>query len=335
LDESTTVISDLKITLENSEKDLQNAGFGGDVESLQKEFKNLLENYDKKIKLTEDYKKQHEQLLEKVDIMEKKGEEEKKKKKAEESSPFSNLWKVEEKRMCSILRVIDILLVLDLTGSMGSWIEASKEKFIEILNNFQNNHSKTHDLRVAFIGYRDVNDVHKLVVNDFTDNFEQVKNLITEQKPEGGGDEPEDIASALKAAIKLKWYGATRLMIHIGDAPSHGLKYHANDMDDDYPDLGDEIESLVEILAVAKRVDYFFSRIKDTTDKMTTVFKEIYLRVGSKRKFVLKEVGKNVDNFTPFIVTSVTDSMLNSGTNYLKEDFFIELLKKQKEKGVI
>jgi len=79
LDESTTVISDLKITLENSEKDLQNAGFGGDVESLQKETKNLLEDYGKKIKLTEDYKKQHEQLLEKVDIMEKKGEEEKKK----------------------------------------------------------------------------------------------------------------------------------------------------------------------------------------------------------------------------------------------------------------
>lgn len=39
----------------------------------------------------------------------------------------------------------------------------------------------------------------------------------------------------LQAALKLSWRSSTKLLIHFGDAPAHGTKYHNGQSGDSHP----------------------------------------------------------------------------------------------------
>lgn len=41
-------------------------------------------------------------------------------------------------------------------------------------------------------------------------------------------------AVRLQEAMKLSWRSSTKLVIHFGDAPAHGSKYHAPYLRDDH-----------------------------------------------------------------------------------------------------
>jgi hypothetical protein len=53
------------------------------------------------------------------------------------------------------------------------------------------------EIRVAFVGYRDVQDHPRFSLKDFTDNINDVKNFISGVQASGGGDEPEDVQGGL------------------------------------------------------------------------------------------------------------------------------------------
>lgn len=78
-------------------------------------------------------------------------------------------------------------------------------------------------MRVAFIGYRDIADVDRFVIEPFTANVDRVKNTIASQKATGGGDECEDLIGAFQEALKLdfKAENLTNIFL-ICDAPCHG-----------------------------------------------------------------------------------------------------------------
>jgi 60 kDa SS-A/Ro ribonucleoprotein len=133
---------------------------------------------------------------------------------------------------------LDLVLMLDCTGSMGCWIEESKKKLIAITEQiscwFPPDGGEAAGLRVSFVGYRDIGDDGQHVVVKPTSDYQEVLAVVQQQRPSGGGDTPEDIAGAFEQVLRLELReDATKLLVHICDAPCHGKQYHS--CDDSYP----------------------------------------------------------------------------------------------------
>jgi hypothetical protein len=61
-------------------------------------------------------------------------------------------------------------------------------------------------------------------VGGFTTSVEVIKQNLSTLYASGGGDGPEAVTAALKAACDLEWrQSATRLAVLIADAPPHGI----------------------------------------------------------------------------------------------------------------
>jgi len=86
------------------------------------------------------------------------------------------------------------------------------------------------DIRFAMVAYRDKGDDYLTQVTQFTSNVEAYQKMLETLVADGGGDTPEDLQSALAAAMhELKWRpDAIRIGFVITDAPPHtdyGQKY--------------------------------------------------------------------------------------------------------------
>jgi hypothetical protein len=84
-------------------------------------------------------------------------------------------------------------------------------------------------------------------------------------KVSGGDDSAEDVAGGLDMALQQKWgrESGTRLILHIADAPAHGLHFHGETVSDRFPEgdpRGFELAELVRGLRQLK-IDYYFGRI--------------------------------------------------------------------------
>lgn len=82
---------------------------------------------------------------------------------------------------------------MDCTGSMGSWIQMSKENLNSIIKKLVDENANNLDIRVSFIGYRDIGDSPRFEIQPFTTDIQLAKNFISRVSAMGGADEPEDI----------------------------------------------------------------------------------------------------------------------------------------------
>ena len=133
---------------------------------------------------------------------------------------------------------LEIGLLLDCTGSMGSWIDRAKKTIHEIIDKSIKECEEDGSLkcRVSFIGYRDINEARRFEVKPFSDNIDEVKKYISEVKADGGADEPEDMQGGLKLCLLQDWTEeAIKRVVIITDAPPHGKQYHGNRCSDDFP----------------------------------------------------------------------------------------------------
>ena len=62
---------------------------------------------------------------------------------------------------------LELCLLMDITSSMQEWIQRSKETLHEIINNIKTQ-NKDLQVRVAFVGYRDIRDTERFSVMNFT-----------------------------------------------------------------------------------------------------------------------------------------------------------------------
>ncbi|CAG8797755.1 8074_t:CDS:2 [Cetraspora pellucida] len=88
----------------------------------------------------------------------------------------------------------------------------------------------------------------------------------------------------------MTWSNATRIIIHIGDAPPHGRRF--TNLFDDYPDgdpNGLTAESVLKKMQL-KKILYYFGKINNSTDVMINVFREI---IGEFAIFDLMTAGSN------------------------------------------
>ena len=185
---------------------------------------------------------------------------------------------------------LDLLIILDITGSMDHYYAQVRKKLFNIIENIKENLKDytVYNINLGFIGYKDVEEIYKNEIVDmpFTTDIEKIKEGIENAKVGGGDDCAEDIAYAFELALKKEWTSKAKFAVLITDAPCHGLKYHKKDLLDNYKEgirNRKDIEESVKELA-NKGVSLICIRINDKTDIMFNIFNNIYEEVNSKDK---------------------------------------------------
>ena len=173
---------------------------------------------------------------------------------------------------------LDLMFIMDLTGSMRYFIEQAKENVINIINRIVIE-CPGIDVYLSFIGYRDVNDIasgHYTII-DFTKDHYQFQNAIKGVTASGGNDDwSEDMAWGFENALSKNWKNDARFAVLVGDTPCHGNKYH--DLDDHYPNgvpgrknIEESIKELAE-----RNISLFCMEITNLTKQMFQIFENIY-----------------------------------------------------------
>jgi Mg-chelatase subunit ChlD len=119
---------------------------------------------------------------------------------------------------------IEVVFVLDTTGSMGGLLEGAKQKIWSIANDMISAKS-TPELKVGLVGYRDKGDDYVTKPFALTDDIDAMYGHLTAFEAGGGGDTPESVNEALDEAInKMKWSAdrdVLKIVFLVGDAPPH------------------------------------------------------------------------------------------------------------------
>lgn len=119
-------------------------------------------------------------------------------------------------------QTVELVFVLDTTGSMGGLIEGAKNKIWHIANEIQN--AKTNvEVRMGLIAYRDRGDTYVTKHFPISQDIHQIYADLIEFQAGGGGDAPESVNQALYEAISQQnWSDANdtlRIVFLVGDAP--------------------------------------------------------------------------------------------------------------------
>ncbi len=117
---------------------------------------------------------------------------------------------------------LDILFILDTTGSMGEEIERLKRTIELIYLNLSSIPGRPL-VRFGMVLYKDRRDEYVTRIVPLTEDLEEFQAALSEVEAGGGGDYPEDLQSALEDAVRrIEWNpGGIRLCFIITDAPPH------------------------------------------------------------------------------------------------------------------
>ncbi|MHC4939446.1 MAG: HEAT repeat domain-containing protein [Planctomycetota bacterium] len=117
-------------------------------------------------------------------------------------------------------RGIDLVLVIDATGSMAPVIQATKRRLEAVVAGLQR---MVPDLRLRVVFYRDRGDRFLTLASPLTHELRLLEDFITAVPAGGGGDLAEAVLEGMRQAIsKTPWRPkAQRVVILFGDAPPH------------------------------------------------------------------------------------------------------------------
>ncbi|KAE8251076.1 hypothetical protein A4X13_0g4169 [Tilletia indica] len=157
-------------------------------------------------------------------------------------APASDPWTLEDDA-----RALDLVFIMDATGSMGSYISSATKNIETICDEIIRSEelSTPNALRIGLIAYRDhPPQDHTYITKNFgfTSNIEQVKKDLKSLYATGGGDGPEAVTAAMKAALDLDWRPrATKLAVLIADAPPHGIGEYGDGFPSGSPEGNDPL----------------------------------------------------------------------------------------------
>lgn len=206
---------------------------------------------------------------------------------------------------------IEVVFILDNTGSMGGLISTAKDKIWSIATSMAQA-DPPPVISMGLIGYRDRGDQYVTRTTALTTDIDKVYEDLINMHADGGGDSPESVNEALDNAIsKITWSDDTktyRVAFLVGDCPPH-------------MDYQDDIKYPVTCsLAVKKGI--IINTIQMGNDPSATpVWKNIaattngqYLRVDQR--------ASDIQITTPFDekIASLTDSLDNARIYYGTSD---------------
>ena len=122
-------------------------------------------------------------------------------------------------------RKLDLVFTMDVTGSMGSYINAAKKNIKAIAGRLSD--QEGYDVRFGLVVYRDHPPQDMSFVSKsfaFTTTVEQMKANLATLHAQGGGDGPEAVEAGLLDSLQMEWRDdAVKICILIADAAPHGL----------------------------------------------------------------------------------------------------------------
>jgi hypothetical protein len=145
---------------------------------------------------------------------------------------------------------LDVLFLIDATGSMSDEIQQLKDNMIRVSERIDA-FGERPDVRFAMTIYRDRGDLFTSRTFDFTPELDEFTAALNEVIAEGGGDYPESLNEGFHDALSLpEWRAAetVSLVFLIADAPPH-LDYQ---QDYDYAqDVFTAVERGIKIFPIA------------------------------------------------------------------------------------
>ncbi len=209
---------------------------------------------------------------------------------------------------------VEVVFVLDTTGSMGGLIQSAKEKIWSIATTLASA-QPAPEIRMGLVAYRDRGDAYVTQVVDLSDDLDSLYARLMDFQAGGGGDGPESVNQALYDAVhKISWSqdpNAYQVVFLVGDAPPH-MDY-PNDVQ--YP----------ETLAAALKRGILVNAIQCGRNTRTTREWEQIAQLGNGRYFRVEQAGSAVAIATPFdkklaeLSTKLDDTRLYYGTTEEKE----------------
>jgi len=119
---------------------------------------------------------------------------------------------------------VELVFVLDTTGSMGALLEGAKKKIWSIASEIARGKPSPR-LKVGLVAFRDKGDAYVTRVTDLNEDLDKVYGELLGFKADGGGDGPENVRQAMHDALtKIAWStdkATLRIMFLVGDAPPH------------------------------------------------------------------------------------------------------------------
>jgi Mg-chelatase subunit ChlD len=122
---------------------------------------------------------------------------------------------------------IDVVFVLDATGSMGDEIEPVKQHIWNIANQIASGNPRP-ELRVGLVIYRDRSDAEPTRMVPLTGDLDRMHDALMGVTAQGGGDYPEDVDAGLALALHEMNWGerSARMVFLVGDAPAQRYPEH-------------------------------------------------------------------------------------------------------------
>ncbi|EGC34842.1 hypothetical protein DICPUDRAFT_34378 [Dictyostelium purpureum] len=220
---------------------------------------------------------------------------------------------------------VDLLFILDCTGSMDLYIEQIKKDIVNLHENLKLKYSYL-DMTFGFIRYTDFDQGNtKTSLLPLTKSTKEFVDFLELIKAEGGGDGPEDVFGGMDLIKTVPWrLNSTRVVIHIADAPCHGSEYH--DFRDDHPD-GDPngilLDSLLEDISRLK-LNYYFGHINLlNTGKMIDIFDKRIREISGNQTYISSFDSKDTSTINEKIFQSIEKSISTTKSkitaHYLKK----------------
>ena len=176
---------------------------------------------------------------------------------------------------------LDVVFLIDTTGSMGDEIERIKASLLGVTQKLRNL-DREFDLRYGAVLYRDINDAYVTKAHPFTRDLEKFDAALQTIKAQGGGDTPESLNQGLAVAVDgMEWRdGAAKVVFLIADAPPH-MDYQ-NDVS-----YGKSLEA-----AIARGIRIHSVAASGLDEAGTVVFRQV--AQFTRGKFIFIEYGGNV-----------------------------------------
>jgi Mg-chelatase subunit ChlD len=184
---------------------------------------------------------------------------------------------------------IDVVFVLDTTGSMGGLISAAKEKIWSIASTMASSQSAP-EIRMGLVAYRDRGDAYVTRVLDLSGDLDSMYAALMDFQADGGGDGPESVNQALYDAVhQISWNqdrNSYKVIFLVGDAPPH-------------MDYQDDVK-YTQTLAVAQQRGILVNTIQCGNDPGTSSRWRQIAHLGKGRYFQVGQAGSAVAIATPY-----------------------------------
>ena len=219
---------------------------------------------------------------------------------------------------------LDLLFMLDCTGSMGSTINACQKDIINLTTTLRDRDNI--DVRFGLIAYRDHHDNEKFCtkVYPFTRDQKQMQKNVNDQYADGGGDVQEAVTAALFEAVCVEWRPeAAKQVVIMADAGPHGLG-HGDSLPNGDPDGKDPLSIAREMMSLGITIYSIITASWSLNDKTKWFFSSMASMTGGKCMS-----GADSNLLKDLVIEGATDAVSNEN-NVRKIQVALDALREKK-----